>query len=423
MQNYTLRHVHDDVLLRDTPTLAARGRATDALLLAHIAEVRERKLFRKAGQPNMRAYCENVLKFSEDAAKRRLQAASAARDYPVIFGALADGRLNLTSVCLLAPHLQPENADELLTAAMGQSKFEVEKLIASKFPKPDLPESLRVVPAEALSGALAASESESKSAPAHFFGTAQATHSSTADGSGAVVTGSQVVGPAAPTHTPPSNTPSPVVAPQWPRVKPLAPQRYALQATLDEQTHDLLREAQDLLAHTEGGRQISNVLKRALELLVRHLKQRKFAETEKPRVSSMKPKSVRTIPAAVKRAVTARDKGRCTFTNEKGERCPARSGLEFDHEKPVAKGGETIVENVRLRCRAHNQLAAEQAFGEGFMQEKRTKAQCASTTRKIGLAKHEPPRAEPAAQEAIHEKAFQVVPWLRQHSTSAQGPS
>jgi hypothetical protein len=38
---------------------------------------------------------------------------------------------------------------------------------------------------------------------------------------------------------------------------------------------------------------------------------------------------------------------------------------------PVARGGEATVSNIRLLCRAHNQLAAERVFGAGFMKHKR----------------------------------------------------
>ena len=57
-----------------------------------------------------------------------------------------------------------------------------------------------------------------------------------------------------------------------------------------------------------------------------------------------------------------------------GRRCPARTGLEFDRVLEVARGGEASVQNVRLRCRAHNQLEAERRFGAEFMHRKRMAA-------------------------------------------------
>lgn len=45
------------------------------------------------------------------------------------------------------------------------------------------------------------------------------------------------------------------------------------------------------------------------------------------------------------------------------------------------------MEGIRLRCRAHNQLAAEQAFGAGFMDSRRKAA------RRVAVPK--PPASEP----------------------------
>ncbi len=71
------------------------------------------------------------------------------------------------------------------------------------------------------------------------------------------------------------------------------------------------------------------------------------------------------------RAVAARDGERCTFIGDHGHRCESRAHLEYDHIVPVARGGPSTADNLRLRCRAHNQLEAERAFGAGFMQRMR----------------------------------------------------
>src|SRR5258708_12887283 len=107
MQNYTLTHVSAAVLHRDLARLVARDRATTAMLLAHIVEVDERKLYRPAGYPSMYAYCVGGLRLSEDAAYKRIQAARVARRFPALLPALAAGNLHLPAICLLPPHLPP----------------------------------------------------------------------------------------------------------------------------------------------------------------------------------------------------------------------------------------------------------------------------------------------------------------------------
>src|SRR5713101_5447606 len=103
MRAYSLTHVTDSELLHGLTSLVAQDRATTARLLAHIAEFDARRLYLPAAYPSMYAYCVHELHLSEDAAYKRIQAARVAREFPVIFECLADGRLHLAGVGLLAP--------------------------------------------------------------------------------------------------------------------------------------------------------------------------------------------------------------------------------------------------------------------------------------------------------------------------------
>jgi hypothetical protein len=75
------------------------------------------------------------------------------------------------------------------------------------------------------------------------------------------------------------------------------------------------------------------------------------------------PRRYRYYPAAVRRAVYLRDGRQCTYVSPEGRRCRARRCLELDHVEPFATGGEATIENLRLRCRAHNQRYAREYFG------------------------------------------------------------
>lgn len=81
------------------------------------------------------------------------------------------------------------------------------------------------------------------------------------------------------------------------------------------------------------------------------------------RGSAAKTKPRARVPVAVRRAVFERDAGQCSFVDNQGRRCNERHFLEFDHIVAHAIGGTVSVDNLRLRCRAHNRLAAEQLFG------------------------------------------------------------
>src|SRR5712692_2347573 len=139
MERFSLLHLADRSLLQALAGLVADVCAKVADLLAHIAEVDARKLYVPAGYASMHWYCVHVLHMSEDVAYKRIRVARTARQFPAIFDALADGRLHLAAVILLTPHLKPENADELLSAATHKTKAELELLLAERFPQPDIP--------------------------------------------------------------------------------------------------------------------------------------------------------------------------------------------------------------------------------------------------------------------------------------------
>src|SRR5438876_1481358 len=94
----SLSHLTDQSLLQALASLVTQDHVTTAALLAHIAEVDERKLYLPAACPSMYSYCLQELHMSEDTALKRLRVARTARKFPAIFAAVADGRLNLSAV-------------------------------------------------------------------------------------------------------------------------------------------------------------------------------------------------------------------------------------------------------------------------------------------------------------------------------------
>src|SRR5262245_60311915 len=146
MATASLPHLSDGTLRRALLALVTKDRLNTAELLLHLAEFDARGLHREDGYPSLFAYCVQVLRFSEDEAFKRIRAARAARRFPVILEALSQGQRHLTAVVLLAPYLSPENAEELLAEARHRTKSEIELLLARRFPRPDLPTSLRTLP-------------------------------------------------------------------------------------------------------------------------------------------------------------------------------------------------------------------------------------------------------------------------------------
>jgi 5-methylcytosine-specific restriction endonuclease McrA len=113
--------------------------------------------------------------------------------------------------------------------------------------------------------------------------------------------------------------------------------------------------------------------------MIEKLEKRKFGATSRPRTGTPQASAnPRHIPTAVKHAVWRRDRGQCSFVSDSGRRCSEKAGLEFDHIVPVARGGGATADNLRLLCRAHNQHAADRAYGAGFMKAKREAGTAAS---------------------------------------------
>lgn len=138
-------------------------------------------------------------------------------------------------------------------------------------------------------------------------------------------------------------------------------------------TRAKLQRAQDLLRHSLPSGDIAVVLDRALELLVTDLERKKAASVTRPRGGTSPRGDSRHIPADVRRAVWTRDGGRCAFSGAQ-RRCDERAFLEFHHVTPFAVGGEASVENIQLRCRAHNQYEADMFFGEPLVVRERAPA-------------------------------------------------
>ena len=325
-------HLSDDVLVAQVKSLARCEREATASLLAYLGELDARRLYLGAGFSSLFTYCCDVLHLSEPAAYNRIEAARAARRFPVILGMLGEGALSLATVRLLSSHLTAENHQELLAAATGKSKRQVEELLARYFPQPDVPSSVRRLP---MAKALQVS-SDPSATPA--------------------ATAQSPVGLVAALPPPPARRPL---------VKPLAPERYEIRFTASAQTREKLLLAQDLLRHAIPNGDLAQVMDRALTLLLEDLARKKFAATTRPRASRGTARGSRDVAAKVRRSVGLRDDGACTFVSKSGRRCNARAFIQFHHVEPHAVGGETTVGNIQLRCGPHNRYESELFYGHG----------------------------------------------------------
>jgi hypothetical protein len=147
MVDGTVAGLSDQELIAEVGRLAASARATTAALVAHLAEMERRQLHLAAGFPSLFAYCTQVLRLSEYEAFGRIEASRAARRHPRVVEMLGEGSLTPSTAQLLARNLTSENHEELLSAAAGKSKYQVQELLARHAPQPDAPPTVRKLPA------------------------------------------------------------------------------------------------------------------------------------------------------------------------------------------------------------------------------------------------------------------------------------
>lgn len=336
----------DGALFEGLEARVVGDRQATAEMLVYLAEADRRELWAAKGHSSMFAMCVERWHMSESTAAKRIWSARAACKFPVVFEMIARGEIHLSALVVLAKHLTEENHREVLERAKHKTRRKVEVLVAELAPKPDVPARIVALPQRAAAAAPAVEKRENSSTGVLAFDSAEA-----------VTTSSRAVPPL------PSG-----------RVSPLAPRRYKIELTVGEETRDALRELSELLSHAIPSRDPAAIVERALRELLERTRAKRTATTKRPRQPfevSRSRNASRYVPASVRREVWERDGARCAFVSDDGRRCSETCFLELHHREPFARGGGHTGSNLELRCRAHNQHAANRDYGRAFMEEKR----------------------------------------------------
>jgi 5-methylcytosine-specific restriction endonuclease McrA len=438
-----LKSVSDDELLRRLAEVLRQSRRVEADLVAHLAEVDHRRLYARFAHPSMHAYCTEALHLSDAEAYLRIAAARASREHPTLLSMLRDGRLHLTAIGLLAPHLTAENRDAVLARAVHRSRRQVEELVAELAPRPDVASVIRRLPARSSPDELRSNAVEPRGVKSDTQGAGGEAAEMTVATAALVARPAVVVSPRAPAAAPVHRG----------SIEPIAPARFKVQFTASAELRDKLERLRALMRASVPDGDIGTVIGAAVTQTLERLEARRFgsprrrakeprtitspaapgaessegAARKRPRSqgapkealphaavsqavsSGAEPPGVagrnaalragrpvpsthvdrsdrsapssRHVPAAVRRAVYERDGGRCRFVDENARRCAAREGLEFHHSYPFGHGGGHGADNLRLLCRAHNQHVAQHDYGREAMERcRRGAAPTASPT-------------------------------------------
>ena len=307
--------------------MTADSQPGEAALLVHLGEVDARRLYLDEAFPSMFEYCVRQLGMEEGVAGN--------------------------------------HCAEWIGAARHRSVREIRELIADRQPKPDVEASMRK---QAIRG-------ETPGVPALSSPTLPIP---LAEEASRPPTTSVLTAPPAPAPPASARTSSASAS----RDQPLGGGRYSVKFMADKECHAALYELRALLRHEIPDGDLAVILKRAVSELLVKTRKRKFAElsgggarkARKPVAPVQVPTEVaprqspsRHIPHAIRRAVSERGEGSCSFVSRSGRRCGSRDFLEFDHLVPWALHPQHSTPGIALRCRAHNQAAARAVFGNRHM--------------------------------------------------------
>ncbi len=325
------------------------------------------RTWEQLGYTSLFWFLHRELGLSKSAAFYRKTAAELVHDYPEVLESLRAGRLCLTSLAELAKVITPENQAEVLPRFFTLSAREAKEVTAALLPAEAPP--LRAVvtavpsPSPALTLSIPPAPATATLVPPSRGSAPNLPHAN-----------SRV----------PDVSSAPAVTANRPavEVEPLTSELRRLHITVTRRLLAKLDAARDALSHSHPGAGRDEILEAGLNLLLeRAAKRRGLVKNPRKRPLSSKPappasappsarggRSVRNVPAEIRRAIWERDQGMCQWPLDGGGICGSTHQVELDHIEPFAKGGRiTTAADGRLLCRVHQDVSARREFGDARM--------------------------------------------------------
>ncbi|MFM6928424.1 MAG: HNH endonuclease [Bdellovibrio sp.] len=315
------KFISNSELIQRLEKLVRTERKITHLVLLHIAEVEERKVYADLGFDGMYSYLTRGLGYSEGSAYRRLQSARLLKQVPAVAGKIEDGSLNLSQLtqvqkCLKESARKGESVSveytlEVLTKLENKNSFETQKTLALELNlpiehhqkvKPQQDESVRIE--ITLTKEQFAELEQAKNFLSHIC----------PDGN--------------------------------------LPEIIATLAKKYNQSKVSSRKATPIVIAT-GQDSVSDPKIKGLEETSLQVPLRK---------SVSNPIHRQYISVHNKRSLLSKAQHRCEYKSSKTHRrCESKYKLEIDHRLPIALGGTNEYQSLRVLCQTHNALAARQA--------------------------------------------------------------
>src|SRR5262245_16592696 len=229
----SLALLSDTELLARIPAIVQTERIASAEVVEHLMEVERRRLYLDQACSSLYTYCRERLGYSEDAALKRARVARLAGRLPRVLDELRGGAIHLTGLFLLDRYLNDENAEELLAAARGTSRRELEKILAVRFPRPDVSSSIEALAPAAASARAATAPPATTSGPSSWFTCPGAAGADASTAGGGKLAGDFRS-----------------------RIEPLSAERYRVEFTASATLREKIEQARELLSHALPNRDL-----------------------------------------------------------------------------------------------------------------------------------------------------------------------
>ena len=193
---------------------------------------------------------------------------------------IARGELHLCALCALAPLLNDTNAAELFEACTGKTRRQIEQLLAARFPRPDVRERIRRLPAPRHVQVEAVSQPLQTPRVLDALGDAPSVEASSVRPADPEIAG------AATNSTPPSVPARALDGRPRPRgreLEPLSAERFGVHFTADAELHELIERARALASHRISNGDLAGLMKLVLASFVKQEENRRFGIGKLPR--------------------------------------------------------------------------------------------------------------------------------------------
>ena len=302
-----LKHFSNAELITRLEKLTRTERKITHLILWHILEVEDRRLYAELGYDGMYSYLTKGLGYSDGSAYRRLQSARLLKKLPQIADKIESGSLNLTQLTQVQKSLQESRkqgevisstkAAEILDKLVHRNTFETQKVLALEFnqsvkisehARPQQDDSVRLE--ITLSQKQYQELLQAKSLLSHIC------HENS-----------------------------------WADVIGFLAENYNKQKSQGRIAKSKIQK----LAHSESTQSV--VATKSAQKIKRQY-----------------------ISKHIQRSLTQKAQHQCEFESATThKRCGSQSQLQMDHIQPLAKNGSNDVSNLRILCRVHNLLEAQ----------------------------------------------------------------